>query len=335
MSDYLSNLVARTLESAPVLQPRQPSLFEPVGGGWGMVHRDWGMEIAGETAVSPPNLPQPTMPPQPQPIVANPGPPVQPASPAAKAAAPPTAVWHHQPIAPLVRQEPPARSHQPAEKPETIRHTTVNEKMLVQQRIEPKVTVRPAAASDKPAQPARRSRSEAAVSDPAAAVKPVTAPPPVPQPTRPVAPAAIPATTTPPIRTMPVVVEKRPLTRSAAKTTGQEPTPPAAIPAPKATRANKQSAAPAQTALQQITPAVALNDLRPSVSPPRPIRPRGQEQRATSREETAVPAPTIQVHIGRIEVRATPPPPSPKKSRPQPSLTSLDDYLRQRNGGGR
>jgi hypothetical protein len=60
-----------------------------------------------------------------------------------------------------------------------------------------------------------------------------------------------------------------------------------------------------------------------------------QEQRATSREETAVQPPTIQVHIGRIEVRATPPSPSPEKPRPQPSLTSLDDYLRQRNGGGR
>jgi hypothetical protein len=178
MSDYLSNLVARTLESAPVLQPRQPSLFEPVGGGWGMVHRDWGMEMAGETAVFP-APPPPATPLRPQPIVANQTPLVQPASSPAKAAASPS-----EPAAPArPNPTPPARPPRPAEKPETIRHTTVIEKTLVQQRIEPKMAapppIQPAAASDKPAQPARRtSRSETAVPDPAAAVKAVTAPPP-------------------------------------------------------------------------------------------------------------------------------------------------------------
>lgn len=47
------------------------------------------------------------------------------------------------------------------------------------------------------------------------------------------------------------------------------------------------------------------------------------------------PEPVIQVHIGRVEVRATPPEtaPSPKKQRQLPVM-GLDDYLRNRNGQG-
>jgi hypothetical protein len=47
-------------------------------------------------------------------------------------------------------------------------------------------------------------------------------------------------------------------------------------------------------------------------------------------------APTIQVTIGRIEVRATPAPAAAPASKPKPApVPSLDDYLRQRNGGSR
>jgi len=61
-----------------------------------------------------------------------------------------------------------------------------------------------------------------------------------------------------------------------------------------------------------------------------------RELRATGPEP---PAPTIRVAIGRIEVRATTPPPvSPAQqtahARPSMAL-SLDDYLKQRNGGQR
>ncbi len=53
-------------------------------------------------------------------------------------------------------------------------------------------------------------------------------------------------------------------------------------------------------------------------------------------QESSAPAPTIQVTIGRIEVRATPPPtPRPQTSRSAPSVMSLDDYLNQRTRGGR
>ncbi len=47
------------------------------------------------------------------------------------------------------------------------------------------------------------------------------------------------------------------------------------------------------------------------------------------------PTPTIQVTIGRVEVRATPPPvPPSKKERPKPPVMSLDEYLSRRASGG-
>jgi hypothetical protein len=65
-----------------------------------------------------------------------------------------------------------------------------------------------------------------------------------------------------------------------------------------------------------------------------------QRQESRPREARVLapepPAPTIRVAIGRIEVRAVTPPPARKEMpvRPGPML-SLDDYLKQRNGGHR
>ncbi len=47
------------------------------------------------------------------------------------------------------------------------------------------------------------------------------------------------------------------------------------------------------------------------------------------------PTPTIQVTIGRIEVRATQQPANSPSTRSSTPRLSLEDYLRQRNGGGR
>ena len=47
------------------------------------------------------------------------------------------------------------------------------------------------------------------------------------------------------------------------------------------------------------------------------------------------PAPTIQVTIGRVEVRAMPPlTTGPKKERPKPLVMTLDEYLSRRASGG-
>jgi hypothetical protein len=52
-------------------------------------------------------------------------------------------------------------------------------------------------------------------------------------------------------------------------------------------------------------------------------------------QSAATEPPMIQVTIGRIEIRATPPAASVKRSTPSSSTLSLDDYLRARDGGQR
>ena len=72
-----------------------------------------------------------------------------------------------------------------------------------------------------------------------------------------------------------------------------------------------------------------------------PAFPASASTRSRSDERTKTPesphtAPTIRVTIGRVDVRAivSPAPPSAKPPRPKPLLT-LEDYLKQRNGGRR
>ena len=87
----------------------------------------------------------------------------------------------------------------------------------------------------------------------------------------------------------------------------------------------------------------ASEDASPPVAP-RIVRPQldGYLERGPQEPRVAAPessAPAIRVTIGRIEVRAITPPPMPPAqrimpARPGPEL-SLDDYLKQHNGGRR
>jgi hypothetical protein len=53
------------------------------------------------------------------------------------------------------------------------------------------------------------------------------------------------------------------------------------------------------------------------------------------RAEAPAAEPVIQISIGRIEVRATPPPAQPARPRPAaPSAPSLEEYLRRRTRRG-
>jgi hypothetical protein len=79
------------------------------------------------------------------------------------------------------------------------------------------------------------------------------------------------------------------------------------------------------------TPATVV--VQPHVTPAPRAEPAGPA--LAGRAATPKPAPTIQVTIGRIEVRAVPPPAPPPKQRSAPPVMSLDDYLRQRDGGRR
>ena len=71
-------------------------------------------------------------------------------------------------------------------------------------------------------------------------------------------------------------------------------------------------------------------------STPSIIQPARRATPATIAPQPAASTPTIHVTIGRIEVRATPPPSrqTQSKSAPVPTI-SLDDYLRGRSGGRR
>ncbi len=60
-----------------------------------------------------------------------------------------------------------------------------------------------------------------------------------------------------------------------------------------------------------------------------------QVNRSDTAQTPPAAPPTIQVTIGRIEVRAAPPPAPIKRASPPTSTMSLDDYLRSRSGAGR
>jgi hypothetical protein len=60
-----------------------------------------------------------------------------------------------------------------------------------------------------------------------------------------------------------------------------------------------------------------------------------QREVAPVTQESSAPAPTIQVTIGRIEVRAMPPAnPRPQPRRAEPPVMGLEEYLNQRAKGG-
>jgi hypothetical protein len=78
---------------------------------------------------------------------------------------------------------------------------------------------------------------------------------------------------------------------------------------------------------------------QPSVTPPQPVRsPRREEKPAPAAEtrstDGAEADPVIAVTIGRIEIRAVPPPVRPTSPRPTPGMT-LEEYLQARAAGGR
>jgi hypothetical protein len=81
--------------------------------------------------------------------------------------------------------------------------------------------------------------------------------------------------------------------------------------------------------------ALPQRTITPEVIHSQPITNNGQRAEAQVIEVSS-PEPTIQVTIGRIEVRATPLPPAQPQSqqRSAPSIMSLDQYLQQRSKGG-
>lgn len=131
--------------------------------------------------------------------------------------------------------------------------------------------------------------------------------------------------------------EKRPHDFSDPQTPRDErPAPSRPTMAPESSRgASSSSAAPPkpdrQDGNRQAIPAPAMA-LYPQATVP-VLTPAG---RPADERQSSEPEPTVRVHIGRIEVRATPPPAEPaKKPRRKTPVMSLDDYLERRNGRGK
>jgi hypothetical protein len=74
---------------------------------------------------------------------------------------------------------------------------------------------------------------------------------------------------------------------------------------------------------------------RPATLAPIVVQPQVRRAAVLAHESAPPPAPTIQVTIGRVEVRAArQPEPAARQARGAAAAISLDEYLRQRNGGG-
>lgn len=100
----------------------------------------------------------------------------------------------------------------------------------------------------------------------------------------------------------------------------------------------RQPATGARTAATTSSRSTAEGKIPSRVLPEKKHQAQGESLPSIQEISTSV-APTIQVTIGRIEVRATPAPTSSApsvESRPRsPAVMSLDDYLQQRAKGGR
>lgn len=101
---------------------------------------------------------------------------------------------------------------------------------------------------------------------------------------------------------------------------------PALLPAPPHHRPTSL----AERSLEQVAPPLV-----PAQALPSPTYAPGHDVLAAPEEPNREPA--IHVTIGRVEVRAVPaPPPAPTRSAaPAAPRLTLEDYLRERNGGGR
>jgi hypothetical protein len=93
------------------------------------------------------------------------------------------------------------------------------------------------------------------------------------------------------------------------------------------------SAAPGREPARREAPASVPPQGSAAAAPPRsePIARRHQPERPVG-EATAPP--TIQVTIGRVEVRASTPAAQPDRAHSRVEPVGLDDYLRQRSTGG-
>lgn len=322
-ADFFSNLLDRALERAPVLQRRRLSLFEPMPDTRGFSAMPWGKswEHGEEEPASD----------------------VKPVGIQDAPALPPTAPTPHR-----------AAVSRPAmPMPESMRLNSVRSEE----------TIRPVAPAGDEAK--RKSRREAAL-PPLEQATPISVRATVPQVVEtsvevenaleqpgPAVRFVQPSEGRSVVETIveKVVEQPKPATRSAHLSEGKtekptvvtlpSPLPVRPVVVPTIERDQTGETRAVRDASQQREADAALTRPAPPATPPvllpspRPPLPVVRSQSVLVREAPP-PAPTIQVTIGRIEVRATSPSPAtPKKAPSKPVAMSLEDYLKQRNEGRR
>ena len=128
-------------------------------------------------------------------------------------------------------------------------------------------------------------------------------------------------------RTLVPAVRPSPQATQAPQAPSVAPAPPVVPDLAPATRPARASSAPAVPAASQAPSAEPVTRFLQPVVPPLPD--------LAARNPPPQPAPTVNVTIGRIEVRATPPVASQRRPAPRPQIMSLDEYLQSRTNGGR
>lgn len=336
MGDFLGNLVAKSLNLADVVMPRPVSIFEPTpkeGGPFSAPPSDLALLAPqDETPSTPAAALQPYRIPEPQPpyegMMApdthhHPSPVEVPSRPSAKPPQPAPTV--HEP-APAQAEPGPATPR----RPEAIRPLSEPTPMAADTG-----SLQPSAQPSSPS--ARKPPDRAPASRPAA--EPVARPEPVPaalEPTPPV-PLTTPEPSLPPARTLPLPeigpqepIRDRP-SRLRPVAVAEPDTVQSQSAADRQRAASPESAAPSpdQAPTPRLSTAVVVRPQIAAIPIAEPARPT-----PFAPGSAAETTPTIQVTIGRVEVRAVPPPPAPQKTRPRPPVMTLDEYLRQRNQGG-
>lgn len=310
MTDFLHNLATRNLDPTAAIQPRLPSRFEPTDVASAQV---FSQQI---------NSDRPDLGAASHHIEFGALTPAHPPTPARES--PATAVW--RPLAKMPQQPPadlttsgPYRGRLLGQRPESAKPVIIQQTRVVS---EPP-PMRPAPDSTSPAShPTLVPVLGAEVAGPS-----VKSEPKQPKPERPTSPLATARHEADATSSRRAVVGERRLTpgpvlertvieRVALRDEGQ---PTTSHPEPVLIRETSPSRQASVVARPQVTPYI--EPATPVLAGP------------TAKSD---PTPAIQVTIGRIEVRATPPPaPATRKERPKPPVMSLDEYLRQRAGGDR
>lgn len=329
MRDFFGHLAARALAPEPVVRPRLRGIFEPsdVAIPVGLAPETEPSEVESFRAPSPP--PGPSL----QPPTAPPATPVSPVG-------PPPAESPGDEIAPTPL---PIESREATSPP-------VEPRVHAVRAPRPPPAATPAPTRGEPSNPPHSSeRPEPGPPDPAPPPSPASpSPSPMPHPERtpelhrepppprkPTSPKAIPS-----------VVRIREI-----ETPGVAETPPSAAPMDRDETRHSVKRVVVERRIEPIerrvvddTAIVVKPTSEPSEAPPAPglprpaTTPRVEPPRPALRMPLPEPpaAPTIQVTIGRLEVRAAPVD-SPARPKPRSAQTvmSLEDYLKQRSGGGR